>query len=143
MATNYIMIDANLALFFPPFTNALTVPLPGVLIASSQRVRVNKTPLCLAQDFHSVIVEGVVYISPPFVVPGEGEITIFQIAEDQYTKKVRCNGKPILLKGTIFQAKFTVQAKAKTPPPPSEQDPMPEYMGQGIFVNTNVTVRAK
>jgi hypothetical protein len=47
----------------------------------------------------------------------------------------------VLLKGSMFTAKFEVQSPAKQPPPapgPPIPDATPQYSGQGMFITTNI-----
>jgi len=57
--------------------------------------------------------------------------------------KAKTGGKPVLLKGAMFTAKFEVQSPAQQPTPTGPvPDGSPQYSGQGQFVTTNVKVSA-
>jgi hypothetical protein len=80
------------------------------------------------------------YVAPPYVIPGTGTLKIASLAGDQKAQKSAVGGKRVLLKGSVFTAKFEVQSPAMQPPPgPGSPipDATPQYSGQGTFVTTN------
>jgi hypothetical protein len=83
------------------------------------------------------------YMSGPFSIPGVGTLKIASLAPNQKTMKTKHKGKPIIIKGAMFVAKFEVQSPAQQPtaagPVP---DPMPMYSGQGSFITTNFKSKA-
>ena len=105
-----------------------------------------KLTLLPGKDSENVKVAGCVYTSSAFTLPGSGTLSISQLAGNQVSNKVRCNNKPLMLKGFQFQAKFKVQSQAKTPPTPATSsipDPLPSYLGFGSMINSQLTVRAE
>ena len=77
------------------------------------------------------------YTTPVYSVPGMGTLKIAALGGDQKAQKTNSAGKPMLLKGSIFTAKFEVQSPAKMPPPASTPDATPQYSGTGNFQTTN------
>lgn len=142
---DFILRQGDKVNFLPAFPPAIVEVKPGQLKATSQNVQINGKAVCLAKDSQNVKVAGCMYTAPPFVMPGSGTLSIAQLAPNQSSKKVRCNGKPLLLKGTQCQARFKVASGAKTPPAPPvapAPDPMPQYMGFALLLNSNNVVSA-
>jgi hypothetical protein len=81
------------------------------------------------------------YISPPFVTPGMGLLTLILTPSNTTTRTV--NGRPLLLKGTPFQATFQVTIPAMQPTPVGPiPDPLVVKPGTAVFLTTNTTVVA-
>lgn len=141
---NYI-VAGDQAIFMPAFGQAIITPIPGVMVSSATKTMVTKKPVCLDGDEKKVVVSGVAYISGSFVIPGVGTLTIQQLGGDQKSMKTKIEGKAPILKGTMFTAKFQVMTPAQQPNPPAPPvpDPVPTYMGQGMFVPTDMTVMDK
>jgi len=137
-----IILKGDKVNFLPAFAPSIVMVQPAQMQASSQNVRINGKAVCLAKDSQNVKVAGCVYMSGAFVVPGSGALSIEQLAANQTSSKVRCNGKPLLLQGMQYQAKFKVESQAQMLPPASSPDPMPQYAGFGVFLPTNKSVRA-
>ncbi|MGK7893641.1 MAG: hypothetical protein AB4372_08455 [Xenococcus sp. (in: cyanobacteria)] len=82
------------------------------------------------------------YITSQHSIPGSGMLFIKSLASDQKAQKTQSGGKPVLLKGGEFKAKFTVKDPAKQP---SSPNPIPDttlqYSGTGKFVTTNQKVK--
>lgn len=135
-----ILKDGDKVLFEAPFSPAIVFVKPGKLKASGKSTLKGKK-ICLLGDEKKVKVNAN-YMSPPFVIPGKGVLTILKLAPNQTTKKAKSGGKAIMLKGAVFQAQFEVKKPAQliTPQGP-KKDPMKKYMGIGKFVSTNVKVR--
>ena len=134
-------MQGDLVIFLPAFGKAVVVPQPGIL-SGSGKSNLTKKPICVEGDETNVIVPGCPYVSPPYVVPGVGTLKIESLAGNQKTREVKCGGKAILLRGGQFQAKFEVTTPAQMPPPPSSPDATPSYGGQGMFITTNLFVKA-
>jgi hypothetical protein len=52
------------------------------------------------------------------------------------------DGRPALIRGTPFEAIFTVQAPAHAPAPGAPPDPVMVKPGTAEFITTNVVVQA-
>jgi hypothetical protein len=136
---DFILVDGDFATFLPPFGAAMVVPLPGILQGTGLAT-FNGRKLCVDGDEKKVSVPGCAYISGPYVIPGIGTLKIDSLAVNQKAIKTHTGGKPVLLKGLLFTAKFEVMVKAMQPPQPPVPplpDPMSQYSGQGMFIPTN------
>ena len=135
--SDYILISGDTAMFKPSFGAATVVPQPGILSGTGSAT-VNGKAVCIQGDEANVIVPGVTYMAPPYVMPGVGELSIDSLASDQIATKTTSNGTAVLLKGGDFNAKFEVRSPAMQPtvagPVP---DSTPQYSGNGSFVTTN------
>jgi hypothetical protein len=142
---DFILRQGDIVMFMPAFSPAIVAVKPGQLAASSKNVRINGKPVCLAKDSENVKVAGCMYTSAVFTLPGSGTLSIAKLAGNQVSNKVRCNNKPLMLKGLQFQAKFKVLSQAKTPPIPTMSpipDTVPSYLGFGSLLASQLTVRA-
>lgn len=137
---DYILIHGDLVNFMPNFTPATVVVQPGQMKASGEST-LNGKKVCVDGDETKVSVPGCMYFTPVYSIPGTGTLKIAALAANQKAKKTKTGGKPVLLKGGNFTAKFEVQSPAQQPPPgPGSPipDPTPQYSGQGSFVTTNM-----
>lgn len=137
--TDFILIDGDKANFMPTFGAAVVVVQPGDLTASGPATLAGKK-ICIDGDETSVSVPGCMYIAGPHSIPGSGTLKIDALAGDQKATKTNTGGKPVLLKGSQFTAKFEVQSPAQQPPPgpgPPIPDATPQYSGNGTFLTTN------
>jgi hypothetical protein len=138
-----ILVHGDKAHFFPNFGPAVVVVKPGTLLASGSAT-LNKKKVCVDGDEATVSVPGCIYMTPQYSIPGAGTLKIAALATDQKAKRTRSSGKPVLLKGGNFTAKFEVQSPAKQPPPgPGSPTPdaTPQYTGNGMFITTNAKFR--
>lgn len=128
-------------MFKPAFTTAMLVPAaptPGPITGSGQAT-VNGAMVCVQGDEASVQVP-VMYISPPFTIPGSGKLTIASLGPDQIAQQTSYVSKPAILKGSTFTALLSVVAPAtQSTPGGPVPDPTPTYMGTGQFVTSNTT----
>ena len=138
--SDFILIDGDLANFNPIFGLAQVVVRPGNLKASG-KATVKGKKVCIDGDEKSVSVPSCMYTTPTHSIPGTGTLKIAALGADQKAKKTNSAGKPVLLKGSIFTAKFEVQSPAQLPPPTSTPDATPQYSGMGTFINTNTTFK--
>lgn len=140
-----ILKTGDQAIFMPTFGPAIVTVAPGIITGSAAQVTIGGIAVCVDGDERSVQVPGCVYISGSFVTPGVGTLSIQTLGADQKSRKTKAMGKFVLLKGTMFTAKFQVMSPAMQPNPPAPPvpDPMPMYTGQGQFVTTNMTVMDK
>ncbi len=137
---DFILIEGDKAIFLPNFGAALVVVKPGDLKGSGPAT-LNGKKVCVDGDEKNVSVPGCMYMAPPYVIPGTGTLKIAALASNQKAQKTETGGKPVLLKGSNFTAKFEVQSPAKQPPPgPGSPipDATPQYSGSGMFVTTNM-----
>jgi Contractile injection system spike tip protein len=138
-----ILVDGDKVYFLSNFGPAVVVVKPGNLQASGCAT-LNKKKVCVNGDEATVSVPGCIYMTPQYSIPGTGTLKIAALASDQTSKKTRSRGKPVLLKGGNFIAKFEVQSPAKQPPAgtaPPIPDATPRYTGSGMFVTINAKLR--
>ncbi len=140
---DFILIDGDQALFQPSFGPATVVVMPGRLTGSGPMKACGK-PACVSGDEGSVSVPGCMYTAPPYVIPGSGTLEIAALAGDQLAPTSKTGGKKLMVKGSTFTAKFSVQAPAMQPQPaaPPVPDPTPQYSGSGSFLTTNTSTKA-
>jgi hypothetical protein len=139
--SDFILTTGDMVVFMPAFGNAVVVPVPGTL-SGTGRANVGKKPMCVDGDEKMVMVPGVLYVAPPFVIPGVGILSIDALGGDQKAKKTSAGGKPVLLKGSTFTAKFQVTVPAMQPAVPAPgPDATPPYIGHGQFVTMNLQVK--
>jgi len=135
-----VILDGDQAMFLPAFGPALVAVQPGKIAGTGSATAHGKA-ICVAGDEASVSVPGCAYVMGAFV-GGTGTLTIQALGPDQLARKTT-NGKPPILKGAQFIAKFAVVKAAEMPTPKGpEADPVATYVGQGSFVTTNTTVTA-
>ncbi len=140
---DFILIEGDQAMFMPNFGAAVVVVQPGDLKGSGPAT-INGKKICVDGDESKVSVPGCTYMTPQYSIPGTGTLKIAALAGDQKAKKTNTGGKPVLLKGGNFTAKFEVQSPAKQPPPgPGSPipDSTPQYSGNGMFITTNIKVQ--
>lgn len=137
---DFILIDGDKANFLPNFGPAIVVVKPGDLQGSGPAT-LNGKKVCVDGDEKQVSVPGCTYMTPQYSIPGTGTLKISALAGDQKAQKTQSGGKPVLLKGGNFTARFEVQSPAKQPPPASVPDATPQYTGSGMFMTTNSKLR--
>jgi hypothetical protein len=136
---DFILIQGDKANFLPNFGAAVVVVMPGDLKGSGPAT-LNGKKVCVDGDEKQVSVPGCTYMTPQYSIPGTGTLKIAALAGNQKAQKTNTGGKPVLLKGGNFTAKFEVQNPAKQPPlgPGSPiPDATPQYSGSGMFITTN------
>jgi Contractile injection system spike tip protein len=139
---DFILVDGDTAMFIPAFGAAVVVVQPGKL-AGSGPATIGGKKIAVDGDESKVSVAGCAYMTPQYSIPGTGTLKIAALAGDQKAQKTNTGGKPVLLKGGNFTAKFEVQSPAQQPPPgPGSPipDATPQYSGNGMFVPSNVKV---
>lgn len=134
--SDFILVEGDKANFNPSFGAAIVVVRPGDLKGSGKSTLKGKK-VCIDGDEKKVSVPGCTYMTPQYSIPGVGTLKIAALGGDQKAKKTKSAGKPVLLKGSTFTAKFEVQSPAKMPPPASTPDATPLYSGTGTFITTN------
>lgn len=136
---DFILIEGDKAMFEPAFGAATVVVQPGNMQGSGPSTLSGKK-VCVDGDEKKVAVAGCMYTTATHSIPGTGTLKIAGLGGDQKATKTNSGQKPVLLKGSKFQASFEVQNPAKQPPPsggPPIPDPTPKYSGFGSFVTTN------
>jgi hypothetical protein len=136
---DFILIEGDKANFIPAFGAAIVVVQPGTLQGSG-KASLNGKKVCVDGDEKDVQVPGCTYMTPVYSIPGTGTLKIAALGGDQKAQKTQSNGKPVLLKGSTFTAKFEVQSPAQQQPPgpgPPIPDATPQYSGTGMFITTN------
>ena len=140
--TDFVLMDGDQVVFLPAFSPAIVVVQPGKL-AGSGPATINGKAICVDGDESKVSVPGCTYMTPSHPIPGTGTLKIAALAGNQKATKTKTGGKPVLLKGAMFTAKFEVQSPAQQPTPTGPvPDGSPQYSGQGQFVTTNTKVSA-
>lgn len=136
--SDFILIDGDQVLFMPSFGAATVVPQPGTLRGSGPATLGGKN-LCVEGDEKNVAVQGCLYMTPQYCIPGTGTLKIDALAGNQKARKTKTGGKAALLKGGAFTAKFEVQSPAQQPTPGGPvPDATPQYGGgSGMFNTTN------
>jgi len=139
---DFVLIDGDQVIFNPVFALATVVVQPGKITGSAQQTYQGKK-ICVAGDEKSVSVPGCSYTTLSGHLGGIGTITIDKLGADQKAKEAKCSGKPVLLKGSVFTAKFTVTTPAQMPSPTGPiPDPTTQYFGTGQFKTTNMIFQA-
>jgi hypothetical protein len=140
--SDHVLIDGDQAVFMPSFGAATVVVQPGKL-AGSGPATVGGKAVCVDGDEGKLSVPGCAYITAQCPIPGTGTLKIQSLAGDQKASHTQTGGKPVLLKGSSFTAKFEVQSPAQQPTPTGPvPDAAPQYAGQGQFITTNLKVKA-
>lgn len=143
MPADYIIITGDMIKFtWSPPTTVLTLTAPIPLQGSSSDMKVNSMAVCLEGDeLPSMVSPPQPYVSPPYVIPGTGTVTLTLNPDNKTTRSK--NGDPILIKGTPFTAEFNVASPAMQPTPAG---PVPDgamkKTGTAEFITTNARVKA-
>lgn len=143
--SRFILVDGDIAIFMPIFGKAIVTVRPGRLKASGRSTLEGKK-ICIDGDEKKLSIYGCIYVSAPYIAPGIGTLKIRSLGIDQKAKKTYSGRKKVLLKGSIFIAKFQVQSPAIKPPTVPLEPPTPdlirEYLGTGTFFTTNTKWQA-
>ncbi len=120
----------------------VTAPIPPGRIRGSSNATINKQKVCVEGDEDSVIVPNCPYIAGSFVIPGMGTFKIkrVNVNHDQIATKTNIGKKAVLLKGSLFEAVFTVDTPAQQPNPPAPNtldQVQKQYKGTGRFQSFN------
>ncbi|NES84096.1 MAG: hypothetical protein F6K10_23300 [Moorea sp. SIO2B7] len=138
---DFILITGDKAMFNPTFGQATVTVRPGDLIGTGKH-KINGKLVCVDGDEKKVTVPSCPYITSKCSIPGMGMLFIKSLASDQKAKNVKSGGKPVLLKGGEFKAKFTVLVPAQQPSAPNPiPDTTLQYSGSGTFLSTNSKVK--
>jgi hypothetical protein len=125
----------------PAVVPQLVAPVP--LLGTGMTVLVNNQPVCVQGDELPMTLRvPLMYTAPPFVTPGMGTLTVVLLPTN-LTMRTMTAGKPALLKGSTFQAIFSVSAPAMQPTPAGPiPDPVVVKPCQAQFVTTTVNAMA-
>ena len=138
---DFILITGDKAMFNPNFGQAIITVRPGDLIGTGKD-KINQKLVCVDGDEKILTVPGCPYITSQYSIPGMGMLVIESLAANQKAQKTKSGGKPVLLKGGQFQAKFTVMVPAQQPSSPNPiPDSTPQYSGTGTFISMNQIVK--
>lgn len=136
---DFVLIDGDQVIFHPTFTPpAMVVVKPGKIKGSAQQTYDGKK-ICVEGDETKVEVT-CNYTAGAFLTPGYGTLKIEALGADQKAKEAKCSGKPVLLKGSVFDAKFEVIKGAQDPN--GILDSETQYKGTGQFITTNTIFKA-
>ncbi|MET7390785.1 hypothetical protein ACFYPT_39210 [Streptomyces sp. NPDC005529] len=126
----------------PALVPLLLTPWP--LTGSSATAKIMKRAVCLLGDeLPPSLSQPMPYTSPPFVIPGTGTLQLI-LQPANLTQMVKNDHKPMLLKGAVFDAIFTVQSPAIQPTPAGPvSDPVPLKQGKAAFTTTNTVARGQ
>lgn len=142
-----VLINGDYAIFDPLFKGGLiTGPIMPGKIRGSGKATVKKKKICVKGDEDSVVVRNCPYIAGSYVIPGIGTFTIKKLNANQISKKTKLAKKGVLLKGSWFQAEFTVNTPAQQPNPPAPNllDQVgKKYIGSGRFQSFNTNYKTK
>jgi hypothetical protein len=138
---DFILMTGDKAMFNPTFGQAIVGVQPGDLIGSG-KAQINGKLVCVDGDEKNVMVPGCTYTTPQYSIPGVGMLSIQSLAANQKAQKTKSGNKPVLLKGSSFQAKFQVMTPAQQPTATGlVPDATPQYSGTGTFTTMNVKVK--
>ena len=81
--------------------------------AGAKKVKVTSKLTCLVGDEMKWKSMPIGYVAPPYVEPGMGIAKSVMLGPDQKTMKTKVEGKNVVIKGSVFMAKFMVMMMAK------------------------------
>jgi hypothetical protein len=140
LPNNAIMMTGDMIqIIMPPPCVVPSVVAPVPLIGSSTATKVNMMAACLEGDeLPKMLIPPQTYTSPPFITPGMGTFEIILKPENKSSKGKE--SKPYLLKGTVFDCKFSVVSPAQMPTPGGPvPDTLMTKMGKCQFITKNTT----
>ena len=139
---DYLLVDGDQTIFHPIFEAAQVVVRTGALTASGP-ARLGGKKLCVVGDEKSVKVPGCLYSTMSHPMPGTGTLEVAALAGDQRSGTLTIRDAKVLLVGSRFTAKFTVDSPAQQPAPsgPPVPDTKSQYSGTGRFITTNTKFR--
>ena len=139
--SDFILLTGDTANFLPAFGPAIVTVMPAPIIGTGARSKATGKIFCVSGDEKSVMALGCPYISGAYSTPGVGSLKIMALAPNQVAVRTKSAGKPVLLKGQMFDAIFEVMSPALDPIL-ATPDPMIQYPGgKGMFVSTNMRVK--
>jgi hypothetical protein len=146
MALDTIILDGDEVVFESLMEAAIITVKPGKIVATG-KTTIQSTPICVSGDETSVEVPGCEYLTASHLKPGKGTLKIESLAADQLTGEARSGKKPIILKGSQFNAVFEVEIPAEDIKPVASggspiPDTTPSYAGKGQFIPSNTHIKA-
>jgi len=141
---DFTIVDQDEIVWMTTFGTCVTASPPrGSVVASAKKAEVIGRPPALVGDEARWESAPVAYIDGDFVTPGAGVARVTRLADDQKTTVVECEGRAVVIRGTLFEAEFHVTSPATKPTPGG---PVPDPVavktnGQGRLVNRNKTVK--
>jgi hypothetical protein len=121
------------------FGAALVTPNQGSLSGSSNDFFVKNSPVCRRGDEIPPSLRGSLsYTEGAYSIPGQGTLAV----SPQTTTVLKNGGMALLLRGTQFQATFTVTKPATTPLPVSSPDTVLSKTGTASFTTSNTVLKA-
>jgi Contractile injection system spike tip protein len=139
--TDIILLTGDEVIFNPNFGQAIVTVRPAKLIGTGKD-KIDGKLICIDGDEKKVTVPACPYITQKCTIPGMGMLFIQSLASAQKAQKTKSKGKPVLLKGGEFKAKFTVTSPAQQPSTPNPiPDTTIQYSGTGTFITTNLKVQ--
>lgn len=141
MGADFTICDGDLLMWMPgPYGGGMAIaPGIGKVKAGAKKVKVGGKKVSLKGDEKKwKSLAPIPYMAPPYVIPGMAMGKVKMLMPDQTTKKVKVEGKEVIIKGMMWMAYLKVMVKAMMPCPPGPpmMDPMPMHMpGMGKFIN--------
>lgn len=138
MATPVILDGDKLT--FPAKFGANDVSITAIpVIHGSGEANILSKKICIVGDEQKVILAAT-YTKPPYMVSGNGEVTIQALASDQQAEFATAQ-QPIIVAGSQFTAQFEPTVPAKTSKGESDSD-LTAQTGKGSFNNSQSFVTA-
>jgi hypothetical protein len=139
--TDIILVTGDEVIFSSNFGQAIVTVRPAKLIGTGKD-KIDGKLVCIDGDERKVTVPACPYVTQKCSIPGMGTLFIQSLDSSQKAQKTKSKGKPVLLKGGEFKAKFTVISPAQQPSTPNPiPDTTLQYSGTGTFISTNITVK--
>jgi hypothetical protein len=137
---DYIVLDGDTLFFNPAFDGgAMVTPTVPTQMKGSGPATVNSIKVCVVGDEKDATLKfACTYFTGSFPLPGTGQIQIAALGSNQQAEKTQSGGAKVILVGSEFDAKMTVQAGAQLTTPSGPQlDKTTSYTGRGKFISTN------
>ena len=136
MADNILVTDDTVS--FDKMFQMAEVEIPLVKIKGNGKMTIGGKAVCLDGDEKEVKAENCPYkANGGTITGGFGTVEILMITPQHKAKKTTDSGKPVLLKGSTFYAKFTVKSPGLDATKQNAPDPMTLYIGTGKFEAAN------
>ncbi|MBJ2114411.1 hypothetical protein JFQ86_16400 [Serratia ureilytica] len=138
--SNIVIIDGDELKFNPQFGLNTVTPPPQTRIRGNGEASIENKKICIVGDEKQVSFTAD-YIKPPFVAtPGNGTLTITQLAPDQWHVFATAQ-TPVIVVGSQFIAQFQPIKPAQDPQGKPDLDLSPA-IGSGKFINSQSFVTA-
>jgi hypothetical protein len=138
---DFILLDGDTASFDSAFGDAEVEVEDATLVGNGFGLG-DGLAICVEGDEALVVVTGT-YKTKTHPLQGTGIVTIKALASDQLASQTTCEGKPVLLVGSKFEAEFTpvVASQQQQPTGAIVPGPTAPYAGRGEFVTRNNWLR--